>query len=110
MPKFLRCSECGAVIEITLKATPHLTEKVISVVFPHSCAENFKSLAELGILPDPVPAPKTGKFIQKLDELNRQSKKEFDPGDRRPNEHVKSSGAPKNLLEAVKQGNLGGGE
>jgi hypothetical protein len=75
MPKFLRCSECGAKLEITLKATPHLTEKVISVVSPHSCDGNYKTLQELGILPDPVPAPKTGKFVQKLDELNQQLNK-----------------------------------
>ncbi len=101
----VRCSECGVEILVKTKATAQLSEKVIYIIQPHKC-EEFKSLADLGITSDPVPLPITGKFVQKLDELNKP--KEVEPGDRRPNDQIKDSIAPRDLLRAVKEGKLGG--
>ena len=103
--KHLRCSECGAPIEFTIKATSQLSEKIIYLIKPHECTE-FKSLNDLGITPDPVPAPAAGKFIQKLDELNKS--RELEPGDRRPKDVVKGTIAPQGLLDMAKKNNIGG--
>lgn len=101
MNRPIRCSECGALLQVNYKATAQLSEKVIGLVSPHVCSE-FKSLADLGITPDPVPIPVSGKFLQKLDELNPR----YDPGDRRPGEQVKTSEVPKGLMDIVRQKGL----
>lgn len=103
--KFLRCSECGVPINFTIKATSQLSEKIIYLVKPHSC-EEFKDLAAMGITLDPTPAPVAGKFIQKLDELNKS--REPEPGDRRPKDQVKATIAPQGLLNMAKNNKIGG--
>ncbi len=102
MNRFVRCSNCGIKLEIIRKASPQLNEKIIDVISPHNCSEDDKTLADLGIIPDPTPTFVSGKFVQKLDELNK-SNADNTLMDRRPKDQVKDSIAPSSVLEMLKK-------
>lgn len=109
MPKYVYCAECGVRLELTLKATPQLSEKIMTLVPPHQCAEGAKELSELGITPDPVPTFVGGKFQQNLDDLTKPKvEADLNLMDRRPKEQIKDSIAPSSVIDMlVKKKDLG---
>lgn len=98
--KYVYCTECGSAIEVYRKATAQFSMKVMDLISPHKC-EGVKSLKDLGIEPDPTPISMTGKFVQNLNDLTKPKFIEPEPGDRRPTEHVKTTSAPKDVLDQI---------
>ena len=102
--KSVYCSECGTRLMVSRKAMPKYGT-IIDIIPPHECPEE---MVELDLAPSPVPIPATGKFVEKLNELNPTpaANEVLDgPGDRRPAEFIKkeiSSSAPSSLQDLLK--------
>jgi hypothetical protein len=108
--KQVYCSNCGQPLEIKRKALTKYN-MIIDIVPPHACSEEPRNLSELGIKLHPITVDmlykEERKFDQKLIELERDTPKPTDPGDRRPKESIKATTlAPKSVLDIIQQSKI----
>lgn len=101
--KVVYCAACGTKLPIMRKALPKFGA-IIDIVQVHTCPD---SPIEFDLKPVDVPIFVTGKFVQKLNELQPPPKPlgmigTDDLKDRRAPEHIKSS-APSSLLDSMRR-------
>ena len=107
--KVVYCANCGARLNIRLKALAKYA-KIIPVVEYHECSEEIQ---ELDLTPVDIPVfnevERNNKFVQNLNKLNIEfeSKPNLDStlSDKRPNEFVKTTCAPRGILNQIKHNN-----
>jgi hypothetical protein len=112
----LYCSECGLRLTLFRKSMAPKYNIIIDVVVPHVCLDE-PVMPDLKPDPLPIMSPTepNGKFVQKLNDLKPRSLKPLDIedpsiGDKRPSEYTRSelsTSAPKSVLEAIKDKELG---
>lgn len=100
--KVVYCAKCGTKLPVMRKALVKY-HTIVDIVPSHDCLD---TPIEFDLTPISVPIFVTGKFVEKLNELNPpkplMSINEEELRDRRPAEHVKSS-APTTLLDSMKR-------